>query len=63
MHNNLAVLLMAEGRLDEAGLREELALNPGYAPAQQNLAAVLRARGQAEAAARASHSPRKCEWW
>jgi Flp pilus assembly protein TadD len=56
VHNNLGVLLMAEGRLDEAEheLREELAVNPGYPQALQNLTAVLRARGQNEPTARAA---------
>ena len=53
MHNNVAVLLMAEGRLPEAEqeLRAELAINPGYAAAHDNLARVLAALGRAEEAA------------
>ena len=53
MHNNLAVLLMAEGRLPEAEqeLRAELAINPRYAAAHDNLARVLAALGRAEEAA------------
>jgi Flp pilus assembly protein TadD len=53
-HNNMAVILMAHGRIAEAEphLRQELALNPRYLPAHRNLALVLRGLGrQAEAAA------------
>ena len=53
VHNNLAVLLMAEGRLPEAEaeLRAEIAINPDYTIAHDNLARVLRALGRADEAA------------
>ena len=54
VHNNLAVILMAEGRLPEAEveLRAELAVNPRYTAAHLNLARVLVALGRASEAAK-----------
>ena len=47
-------MLMAEGRLPEAEqeLRAELAVNPNYAVAHDNLARVLGALGRAQEAER-----------
>jgi Tfp pilus assembly protein PilF len=57
VHNNLAVLLMAEGQLPEAEqqLRQELLVNPRYAGAHANLARVLGAIGRADEAATEWH--------
>jgi len=54
VHNNLAAILMAEGRLPEAEveLRAELKVNPRYAAAHSNLARVLGALGRTEEAAK-----------
>jgi hypothetical protein len=48
VHNDIAVLAMKDGRWPEAEaeLRAELALNPGYATAEYNLAIVLRREGR-----------------
>ena len=48
VHNNLAVILLRQGLMADAEreLRKELEINPGYAPARQNLAIVLRALGR-----------------
>ena len=52
-HNNMAVILMAHGRLAEAEshLRQELAINLRYPPAHHNLALVLRGLGRQDEAA------------
>ena len=48
VHNNVAVILMSRGELGlaERHLRRELELNPGYAPARDNLAKILTATGR-----------------
>ncbi len=48
VHNNVAVIHMKNARWPEAELelREELAINPGYARAYENLAIVLRREGR-----------------
>ena len=50
VHNNIAVLYMASARWPDAEreLREELAVDPGYAPAQRNLEVVLRHEGRTD---------------
>ncbi|MGH7296313.1 MAG: hypothetical protein ACRELB_15340, partial [Polyangiaceae bacterium] len=47
-HNDVAVILMKRAQWPEAEreLREELAVNPGFAAAQLNLAIVLRREGR-----------------
>jgi hypothetical protein len=52
VHNNIGVLYMASSRWSEAEreLREELAIDPGYPPAQRNLAVVLRREGRVDEA-------------
>ena len=52
VHNNIAVLYMASARWPEAEreLREELAVDPDYAPAERNLAIVLRHEGRTDEA-------------
>jgi tetratricopeptide (TPR) repeat protein len=64
VHNDIAVIAMKQGRWDDAEreLREELAVNPGYPVAYQNLAVVLRHEGRMEEACDAAeralaHSP------
>lgn len=66
VHNNIAVIAMHDARWADAEreLREELALNPSFARAYENLAVVLRhegrpdeARAAAETAARLSDAP------
>jgi hypothetical protein len=60
VHNNIAVIEMARGEwpAGEAELRQEIAVNPGYARAFRNLAIVLRHEGRdtdaADADARAA---------
>ncbi len=48
VHNNVAVILMSRGELGlaERHLRRELEVNPGYAPARDNLAKILTATGR-----------------
>jgi hypothetical protein len=48
VHNDIAVIAMKDGHWAEAEaeLRAELALNPGYATAEYNLAVVLRREGR-----------------
>ncbi|HEY3820186.1 MAG TPA: hypothetical protein VGL81_23640 [Polyangiaceae bacterium] len=48
VHNDIAVIAMKDGHWAdaEAELRAELALNPGYATAEYNLAIVLRREGR-----------------
>jgi hypothetical protein len=55
VHNDIAVIAMKRGEWPEAEreLHEELALNPGYATAQYNLAIVLRHEGRAAEACEA----------
>ncbi len=63
VHNNIAVIDMAHGRWAEAEgeLREELALDPRYARAYDNLAIVLRHEGRAEEARAAAETARQLE--
>ncbi len=58
VHNDIAVLAMRDGRWPEAEaeLRAELALNPGYATAEYNLAVVLRREGRRSEACDAAKS-------
>ena len=58
VHNDIAVLAMKDGRWPEAEaeLRAELALNPGYATAEYNLAIVLRREGRRSEACEAVKS-------
>lgn len=60
VHNNIAVIYMAHARWAEAEgqLREELALNPRYARAYDNLAIVLRREGRQEEALAAATKAR-----
>lgn len=55
VHNNIAIIHMAHGRWADAEreLREELAVDPGYALAYRNLAIVLRHVGRPDDAAAA----------
>jgi protein O-mannosyl-transferase len=58
VHNDIGVLAMKNGRWPEAEaeLRAELALNPGYATAEYNLAIVLRREGRRSEACEAVKS-------
>jgi hypothetical protein len=58
VHNDIAVLAMKDARWSEAEaeLRAELALNPGYATAEYNLAIVLRREGRMAEACEAAKS-------
>jgi tetratricopeptide (TPR) repeat protein len=58
VHNDIAVIAMKDGRWPEAEaeLRAELALNPGYATAEYNLAIVLRRAGRVTEACEAVES-------
>jgi len=53
-HNNLASVLLHEGRFEEANqqLQDALRLKPNYAEAHNNLAVVLAQKGEVEAAVR-----------
>jgi tetratricopeptide (TPR) repeat protein len=63
VHNNIAVIDMAHGRWAEADreLREELALDPRYARAYENLAIVLRHEGRADEARAATETATRLE--
>ena len=63
VHNNIAVLYMAGARWSDAEreLREELALNPRYARAYENLAVVLRREGRDDESREASATARALE--
>ncbi len=63
VHNNIAVIYMAHARWTDAEreLREELALDPRYARAYENLAIVLRREGRGEEAATAGETARQLE--
>ena len=63
VHNNLAVIHMAHARWADAEreLHEELATNPRYARAYDNLAIVLRREGREEEAQAATDTARQLE--
>lgn len=63
VHNNLAVIHMAHARWADAEreLHEELALDPRYARAYDNLAIVLRHEGRDEESEAAKETARKLE--
>jgi hypothetical protein len=61
VHNNIAVIYMARAQWTDAEreLREELAIDPGYARAYDNLAIVLRREGRLEEAQGAAETARR----
>jgi len=63
VHNNIAVIYMAHARwaLAEQELREELAIDPRYARAYENLAIVLRREGRLDEAGAAADTARQLE--
>ena len=63
VHNNIAVIHMAHARWADAEreLREELALDPRYARAYENLAIVLRREGREDESRAATNAARKLE--
>jgi Flp pilus assembly protein TadD len=63
VHNNIAVIYMAHARWADAEeqLREELALDPRYARAYENLAIVLRREGRPDEALAAAEKARALE--
>jgi Flp pilus assembly protein TadD len=63
VHYNIAVIHMAHARWADAEreLREELALDPRYARAYENLAIVLRHEGRDEESQAATETAHKLE--
>jgi hypothetical protein len=63
VHNNIAVIHMAHARWEDAEreLREELAVDPRYARAYDNLAIVLRHEGRDEESRAATETARRLE--